>query len=175
MRRRPVPTNAGAVPRPGTVRAVCALVLVLGLGLAGCGDDDVPIESPPLSPAEGAACERLVGALPDVVDGLDRRPVEPEGAYGAAWGDPPVVLTCGVPEPAGFDELATCQIANDVAWFIPEEQITGSPLEIVMTTVGRSVDVEVRLPAEYWPPADAMVDLADAITRTTTETEPCGE
>ena len=97
-----------------------------------------------------------------------------DGRYGAAWGDPAILLRCGVGRPASFDELSSCQITNDVAWYIPEEQIVGGPVDIVMTTIGRSVDVEVRLPAEYFPPANAMVDLADAVTESTTETEPCG-
>jgi hypothetical protein len=109
-----------------------------------------------------------------VVDGLQRRPVAPAGAYAAAWGSSPVVLRCGVDEPAEFDEYSTCQIANGVAWFIPDDQITGEPVDIVMTTVGRSPVVEVRLPAEHFPPANAMVDLAPAIKQTTRKTTTCG-
>ena len=171
MRRRPVPTNAGVVARP---RASLALTLLLLVVVAGCGKGAVAVESPDLPPDQAAACDRLVGALPGLLDGMERRKVEPRDAYGAAWGEPPAVLTCGVPEPAGFDEYSSCQITNGVAWFIPDEQITGSPEDIVMTTVGRSVNVEVRLPEEHFPPANAMVDLADAIKNTTDETEPCG-
>jgi hypothetical protein len=42
-----------------------------------------------------------------------------------------------------------------------------------MTSVGRSVYVEVRLPEEYWPPAAAMVDVAPALKRTTRSVRPC--
>ena len=98
----------------------------------------------------------------------------PRHAAGAAWGDPPIVLRCGVPEPKGFTKYSTCQIANGVAWFIPDVQITGEPVDITMTTVGRSVNVEVQLPKEYFPPAQAMVDLAPAIKRTTRNVNPCG-
>ena len=42
-----------------------------------------------------------------------------------------------------------------------------------MTTIGRAVSVEVTLPPEHWPPAAAMVNLADAINKTVEETDPC--
>jgi hypothetical protein len=160
-RRRPVLRNAGVVACVGAV-----------LVLTGCGPDPVRIDSPELDGSEAADCRRLVDQLPERVEGQERR--EPSVAYGAAWGDPAIVLRCGVDEPAEFDELASCQIVNDVAWFIPESQIVGEPVDILMTTVGRSPNVEVALPEDYFPPATAMVELADAVGRTTTEVDPCG-
>ena len=163
-RQRPVRTNAGAV----------ACLLLLAAAAAGCGDQDVAISSPPVSVADAAPCERLIADLPASVSDQPMREVAPANAtFGAAWGDPPIVLRCGVPKPRGFDKFATCQVANDVGWFIPESQQTGQPHEIVMTTVGRAQYVEVRLPAEYWPPAAAMVDLAPAIKRSIREVKPC--
>jgi hypothetical protein len=142
---------------------------------AGCSEDGVPVDGPEgLSAPDAAACRQLDDALPDLVAGLQRRPVEPPDAYAAAWGASPIVLRCGVSEPKAFDELASCQITNGVAWFIPDEQITGEPVDIVMTTIGRSPGVEVRLPAEHFPPADAMVDLAPAIKQATRKVARCG-
>jgi hypothetical protein len=43
----------------------------------------------------------------------------------------------------------------------------------VMTTVGRAVNVEVQVPAEYRPPAAAMIDLAAAIKASVREIKPC--
>jgi len=160
-RRRPVLANAGAV--------AC-----LALGVAGCSSDAVEVEAPEPSGAAATACQELVDALPDRVDGAQRREVEPDTGTAAAWGDPPIVLRCGVPKPAGFDELSTCQITNGVAWFIPDEQITGRAVDIVMTTVGRSPDVEVTIPADYFPPADTMVDVADAVKENTVRVARCG-
>ena len=166
-RRRPVPRNAGVV--------ACLAVLAL---TAACSSDGVVtvegVGKGDVSAADATACVELRDALPEKVDGLQRRPVAPEGAYAAAWGSSPVVLRCGVDEPAGFDEYSTCQITNGVAWFIPDDQITGEPVDIVMTTVGRSPVIEVRLPAEHFPPANAMVDLAPAIKQTTRKTATCG-
>jgi uncharacterized protein DUF3515 len=166
-RRRPVLRNAGVV--------ACLAALILAAGCSSEGTVEVDgVAEGDLSAADAASCARLREALPDVVDGLARRPVEPEGSYAAAWGTSPVVLRCGVEEPEAFDEYSSCQITNGVAWFIPDEQITGEPVDIVMTTVGRSPVVEVALPAEHFPPANAMVDLAPAIKQTTRRTATCG-
>ena len=144
-----------------------------GLVLGGCGDGTVEVEAPELAGDAARTCTSLVDALPSTVDGAERRTVEPSDAPAAAWGDPAIVLRCGVPMPEEFDEFATCQETNGVGWFIPEEQMTGSPEEITMTTIGRAVNVEVSLPREHWPPAAAMVDLAGPIKETVEETDPC--
>ena len=128
---------------------------------------------PGLSPTEAATCAALVEALPETVDGAGRRPVDPTDAPAAAWGDPAIVLRCGVDMPPEFDDFATCHETNDVGWFIPDEQVTGSPEPITMTTIGRDVNIEVALPVEHFPPASAMVDLADAVKQTTEEVDGC--
>ena len=144
------------------------------LALAGCsGGGAVSIDAPDLDGPAAERCGQLLDALPKTVAEQPRRAVDPEDAYAAAWGDPPIVLRCGVGSPAGFGELSVCQVANGVGWFIPEEQITNEPTDVVMTTVDRRPRVEVRLPEEYYPPAAAMVQLAPALKQTTERTDPC--
>jgi hypothetical protein len=121
---------------------------------------------------DAEACSALVEAAPETVADQERRDVD--GRYAAAWGDPAIVLRCGVPVPADFDELSSCQITNGVAWFIPDEQITGAAEDIVMTTIGREPGIQVAIPAEYFPPAGTMVDLADVVKRHTERVERCG-
>jgi len=140
--------------------------------VAACAPGPVEITAPALDGDEAAACADLVQGLPDRLVDQERR--GPDVAHGAAWGDPAVVLRCGVDEPAGFDELSTCQVVNDVAWYIPEEQVTGEAVDILMTTIGRRPNVEVSLPEDYFPPAAAMAQLSDAITAHSTEVESCG-
>ncbi|MGN6577662.1 MAG: DUF3515 domain-containing protein [Nocardioides sp.] len=167
-RQRPVRANAGVV----------ACLGVLGLLVAGCGGGAVEVADAAgpgdLAAREARGCASLLDALPDVLDGLQRRHVEPSDAYAAAWGDPAVVLRCGVGRPKGFNAVSSCQITNGVAWFIPDSQITGQPEAITMTTIGRSPGVEVRLPIESFPPAGAMVDLAGPLKQTTRKVERCG-
>lgn len=123
--------------------------------------------------SDASTCAALVEALPDTVDGAERREVEPADAPAAAWGHPAIVLRCGVQMPEEYDDYATCHETNDVGWFIPDELVTGSPEAITMTTIGRDVNIEVALPVENFPPASAMVDLADAIKQTTEELDGC--
>ena len=126
-----------------------------------------------LAGSDARACAALLRALPDRVADQTQRTVDPGRGYAAAWGDPAIELRCGVPKPAGFDRFATCQEANGVGWFIPEEQQTGRPTAITMTTIGRALNVEVRIPADYFPPPATMVDLAPALKRTIREVRPC--
>ena len=136
------------------------------------GSGGVHVDAPAVRGAEARACTALVDGLPDHVTDQSRRTVHGTG-YAAAWGDPAIVLRCGVRRPAGLDAFASCQVVDGVGWFIPEAQQTGRPHDITMTTVGRAEYVEVRLPARYWPPAAAMVDLARAVKQSIPERQPC--
>ena len=164
LRQRPPPVR--------DVGAVACLVLLAAL-VTGCGSSKVEVDSPDLSGADAKACAKLVDALPSAVSDELRRPVEPEDAYGAAWGDPAIVLRCGVPMPDGFDRFATCQVANGVGWFLPESQIEDQGADVVLTTIGFEQNVELKLPARYRPPAAALVDVADAVKQSIREIEPC--
>ena len=150
-----------------------ACLALTGALATSCGRGPVEVDTPELSASADRTCAALLKSLPATVDGAERREVEPARAAAAAWGDPAIVLRCGVAMPKEFDRFATCQETNGVGWFIPEEQVTGEPRSITMTTIGRDVNVQVTLPPEHWPPANAMVDLARAIKQTTQQKAPC--
>ncbi len=139
---------------------------------AGCSDT-VSLDAPTLSGPDAKACAALVAALPGRVAGQPQREVDSGDGFGAAWGDPAIELRCGVPRPKGLTRTAACQVANGVGWFVPEEQQTGRPEDITMTTVGRAQYVEVRVPEEYFPPPATMVDLGPAVKRTIRSVRPC--
>lgn len=139
---------------------------------AGCSDT-VSLDAPSLSGTDAKACAALVAALPDEVADQPERSVDVGDGYGAAWGDPAIELRCGVPRPTDLTATAACEVANGVGWFVPEEQQTGRPADITMTTVGRAQYVEVRVPEEYFPPTAAMVDLGPALSRTIRSVRPC--
>ena len=116
--------------------------------------------------------------LPDEVAGQDQRTVQPPEALAAAWGDPPIVLRCGVKKPALLRPDSSCFVANDVGWFaeLDGRPVTGlQPVDedVVFTTVGRSAYVEVTVPPAYEPAADALVDLSGAISAATQDLRPC--
>jgi len=150
---------------------VLALALVPLLG--GCSGTVSLDDAPALTGADARTCAALVKALPDRVSDQPRRKADTGDGYAAAWGDPAIELRCGVPKPAGLTPASACQTTNGVDWFVPPSQVTGRPTDVTMTTVGRSVYVEVRVPEDYFPPATAMVDLAHAVTSTTRSVRPC--
>lgn len=135
-----------------------------------CGAVDIPASE--VSGPEREVCSALVEALPKRVSDQPRR--ESEGSpLGAAWGDPAIVLRCGVGTPRGYDQFSACQVANGLGWFVPEEEMADQGRDVVMTTIERSPRVEVVVPAEYRPPDAVMVDLAEAIKQHTRLVKRC--
>jgi hypothetical protein len=101
-------------------------------------------------------------ALPERVLDRARRDVSPDTELAAAWGDPPVVLRCGVGPPAGLTPTSEVLEVEGVEWFLDE---TGGALRF--TAVGRRVAVEVVVPpaVDRSAAAGALVDLAPAVER----------
>ncbi len=141
--------------------------------LGGCGVSAVSVETPGMSAATAGTCRGLVDALPARVGDQTKRAVEPADALGAAYGDPAIVVRCGVGRPAGFDRFAACQVVNGVAWFVPEDQAFDQTSDVVLTTIGRRPRVELVVPGELRPPAAAMVDVAATVKAHTTVTHRC--
>lgn len=143
--------------------------------LTGCESDKVPIDSPTPAAADAQRCRDLVKALPDTVNDELRRSVDPDDALGAAWGDPAITLTCGGQMPPEFDKFSSCEQADGVGWFVPEEQFTNKAVDVDLTTVGFEPVVTVRIPSTYWPEGSAatMVDLAPAIKAHLRLVQPC--
>jgi hypothetical protein len=73
-----------------------------------------------------------------------------------------------VPPPSGLTAVSQCTEVDGVGWFA--RQRAG---DIRFTTIGRSVNVELTVPNDYRPQADALVDVAAAIKATTTSVRPC--
>ena len=144
-----------------------ALVLLL----SACGSG-VEIRSSDVSPETRRQCQELVAALPDRVADQKSRPTE-GSALGAAWGDPAIVLTCGVGRPADYDPLAGCQTVDGVDWYVPLDQVSDQSQDVVLTTIGRTPGVQLRVPASRRPPAAALVDLAGAVKAHSTSSQPC--
>jgi len=108
--------------------------------------------------AASPACARLMADVPTVLGGLDRRELVgagPSGATGgqggttsdlqagsvAAWGDPPVVLRCGIPTPAELTCSAPVQVVDGVTWL----PLTGQGATTYLV-VDRSVRVALTVP-----------------------------
>jgi hypothetical protein len=103
----------------------------------------LPVDVPPVTPEADASCPALMGTLPLELTGEPSRRVQSDSPYAYAWGDPAIVLVCGVDRPAGFVAGVSAIQINGVQWYVD----TSDPNTTVWTTVDRPVYVQVRLPA----------------------------
>jgi hypothetical protein len=103
----------------------------------------LPVEVPPPTPEADANCPALMAALPLDLTGEPARLVDSDTPYAAAWGDPAVVLVCGVPQPAGLVAGEGLLQIDQVTWFVEQtEEAT------TWTAVDRAAYVQVTLPPD---------------------------
>lgn len=109
------------------------------------------------SPARQVAvfCARLHDALPSRLDGRSATPLSPKSALTAAWGNPAVVLRCGVARPRSLRPTSELLKINDALWFL--EETHGA---YIFTSYGRVAFVEVRVPTSV-PRERATAPLVD--------------
>jgi len=147
-----------------------ALVVVAAVGavaVGGCAGA-ATVDSPSLEGAAARQCAALAQAAPDTVAGVDEVEVDTRGVA-LAWGDPLLVLRCGVDAPATLEPTSRCDRVDGVDWF-------AQPAEdgYRFSTVGRRTTVELFVPADYEPAGDALVDVADAVRSAVPQQDPCG-
>lgn len=147
----------------GVVASAACVLLVAAL--AACSPGKIEIEDHDLSDADRAACEELVGDLPKTLGGELRRSVDPDGALGAAWGDPAYVLTCGVPAPADYEATAECSDVKGVGWYVTDAQLSDLRVDVTPIALSRSPYVELLVPSRYRTDGidRALADLAPAL------------
>ena len=117
----------------------------------------MPVPEP--TGAAASACRDLVDSLPDVVDGEQRRTVDPATGLTAAWGDPPIVLRCGVPRPDAYELTSLLGTFDGVDW-LPVEADDG----YVFYATGRVAWIEVAVPSAYAPESNPLIDLASVVS-----------
>lgn len=103
----------------------------------------LPVAVPPVTPEADQYCPGVMSGLPLDLAGEPSRPVQSDSPFAYAWGEPPVVLVCGVDRPEGWVVGASAIQINGVQWYVD----TADPETTVWTTVDRPVYVEVSLPA----------------------------
>ena len=133
-------------------RAVLALVLVLAVvaavavtasltsrSLSGSPNLDYVAQDQP--GASTPACTSVMAALPQKLAGADRRQIEGTQPGVVGWGDPAVLVRCGLPNPTSFTCSALLSVVDEVAWFQLD-----SPDETTFVSMDRAVRVAVSLP-----------------------------
>ena len=147
----------------------------LCLLLAACSIGTVAIDEHDLSEADRAACRALVDDLPDTLAGELRRPVDPDDALGAAWGDPAYVLTCGVPEPTDYEPTAECSVIKGVGWYVTDDQLSDLRVDATPIALTLTPYVEVQVPSRHRTEGidRALAELAPALKEHLAEGLPC--
>jgi hypothetical protein len=155
------------------VAGVVALAVMSALGLVACGGDDVRVDGFDVENGDRAACREFLAAAPDELADESRRTVN-GSSYAVAWGDPAIVLRCGVALPKDFPG-DPCFTRNGIGWSIPVEQADDVDKDIVMTLAFRTPVVQLRVPAAYRPdaPGNVMADLDAAVRAHTTAHGKC--
>jgi hypothetical protein len=139
--------------RPRLRPRATALPVAVPLLLVGaCSLGGGPAEVGPAPRASDAACARAIAAAPALVGGRARVPLDVPGAL--AWGEPAIVVRCGLPALAPTP--LQCVSADGVDWVVDPDR---DP--VIATTYGRDPAVEVRVPvaAGRETVATAVVDL----------------
>lgn len=135
-----------------------AALVGLSLAVASCGFGAVDVGAHSVAPEAEQVCASLVAVLPEVLDDAVRRDIDPPQPGVAAWGQPPIILTCGGSEPTGLDPTQAVLDVSGVGWrSIEGEGGTFFYLD------DRVVQVQVAVPDDYAPEAPVLVDLADAV------------
>ncbi|MGH4034461.1 DUF3515 domain-containing protein [Actinomycetota bacterium Odt1-20B] len=109
-------------------------------------DDEASVTVPSPDAKAAGLCRDLHAQLPKKLDGLERTDPGPTSDLTAGWGDPAIILRCGVerpPEMVDPDYAANNGVqVNGVAWLL-EKHDDGS---YTFTTGARLAYVEVTLP-----------------------------
>jgi len=138
-----------------------ALALLCGaFVVSGCAGA-VRVSPQPVA-SNQPGCPAVLAELPKVVSDAKRRGITPSDASAAAWGRTPIVLTCGVPRPRALTPTSELLTVNGVDWL---SQTLSSGVRF--TLVSRTPRVQVDVPKQYSPEINALVDLSDAIKKTT--------
>ena len=139
--------------------------LLLTLLLSGCAGS-VDVDEYPTVKGTEIDCKALLADVPRQVAGQKNADVPRRVA--AAWGDPAIILRCGVEKPDALTPSSQCFEVSDVGW-LAETTADG----YLFTTIGRAFHVSVEVPKTYDPAADALADLASSVKKHDPEKEPC--
>ncbi|MFG2358001.1 DUF3515 domain-containing protein [Streptomyces sp. NPDC048521] len=151
------------------------LAPALLVAVAGCSasDDSATVAVPSPDAKTAKVCRDLHRVLPGKLDGRSRNDPEPRSAYTAGWGNPAIILRCGVVRPPkmidpkvaeGGDPDALAGGVNGVDWLM-EKQGDGTWR---FTTANRVAYVQVSLPEGMSAQEEGtavLTDLAAAVRK----------
>ncbi|HET6850279.1 MAG TPA: DUF3515 domain-containing protein [Gaiellales bacterium] len=150
------------------------MIAIVALNLAGGGSPQqsspptgapgpLSLSAPPHVQQQAGACAKVLAKLPVRVDRLAQRVVHttPETPFVVAWGDPPVVLRCGVDRPASLHAGSSAQYFSATGPNGPYFDVSSDGQSQVFTSVDRAAYISIAIPAQYR--AGPLTPLARAI------------
>lgn len=111
----------------------------------------VTASAPPHAAAEAGPCGQVLSQLPIDIGTLDQRVVHtrPDSPFVVAWGEPAVVLACGVDRPKALHPGSSEQVfdAGDLAG--PYYMVSSAGDANVYTIIDRAPYISITIPAKY--------------------------
>jgi hypothetical protein len=156
------------------VVVVVAIAAVVTLGVTKdshpvLATGPVPVAAVGQPGANSAACRALMAKLPTDLSGSKERAVEGGGNQSvAAWGDPAVILRCGLETPQELNCSSALTQVDDVAWLQLADD--GSPATTYIAA-DRSVRIAVTLPSGSG--TGQIQEISDVISATLEARQPC--
>jgi hypothetical protein len=131
----------------------------------------VPVAAAQLSPRAAEVCRAVTSQLPAAVRNLPARRVTAGAEQNAAYGEPPITLQCGVPQPPMCRTLAggtgcvpldtELLVMNGVCWYAAQGATANA-----FTTMDREIAVRVSVPATYQQAAQWANEFSDVVGTT---------
>ena len=142
------------------MKRVFATLMLCVVGLSACGEAKVAVPVPTPNAKDVAICQKLSPTLPEKVADQSKRKVSDAPDLTAAWGNPPISLRCGVVSPPALEPTSSLITVNGIDWFA--QQLSAGWRFTSMNTL---VFVEVNVPKDYSPEANALVDLSTSLKK----------
>ncbi|MDQ7909128.1 DUF3515 family protein [Phytohabitans sp. ZYX-F-186] len=117
----------------------------------------VAMPAPALSTRAATVCRALLSRLPASIRDLSQRPVTDGPEQNAAYGDPAITVSCGVPMPA-IPATDLVYPLSRVCWHSADR-----PDATEWTTVDREVPVRVTVPKRYEQPGQWTIAFSDPV------------
>ncbi|MBM2617547.1 DUF3515 family protein [Actinoplanes sp. LDG1-06] len=136
----------------------------------------VRMAAPKLDARTTQVCLAVTSQLPTTLRDLPGRTVTAGPEQNAAWGEPPVTLACGVPQPTMCERVDgghegcvplsdTMLVMDGVCWWAAD-----GPATDVFTTMDREVAVQVSVPGSYQQTGQWANEFSEPVVKTVKST-----
>lgn len=157
---------------PLIVLIALAVAAITGTSDGGGGNATGPAApvtapAPPHAGAEAGPCAKVLAQLPLQLGRLQPRIVHttPETPYVVAWGDPAVMLSCGVDRPRDLRPTSGAQYFGMGPASGPFYTVTSNGDENVYTTVDRGPYIAITVPTPPYEGGTVVPPLSRAIAK----------